>query len=303
MALGTAVLFWGISFVATKVALGSMTPASYMFLRFVAAAIPFAGIMAARGLPRLSPKAHLRLALIALFEPGLYFIFETTGLERTSAPKASIIIAMTPVVVALVSRIFLKERLSRRASIGAAVSIVGVAVLVLADPGSGMAETQARLGDLLVGLAVLSAAFYMVVVRSIAEDVDTFTITAFQVLYGALFFALLYFVTPGRIALDSIPTDAAISILFLALFATIAAFFAYNYALSKITAGQAAVALNGIPVVTAITAWIVLGEVLTLLQAAGGVLVLVGVTVANRARAAKRRRARREAEAIQEPWA
>ncbi len=59
-------------------------------------------------------------------------------------------------------------------------------------------------------------------------------------------------------------------------------FLFYNYALTQIPASQVAVFINGIPVVTAIGAWFILGESLTLLQMAGGLLVLIAVIVANK---------------------
>lgn len=281
VALAAAVLFWGVSFVATKVALGSLPPSAYMLLRFAVASVPFGIMLAFRPLPRLPMRVHVRLALVALFEPGLYFILETEGLARTSAAKASIIIAAIPVVVAIASRVLLRERMPRRAAVGGAASLVGVAVLVLADPAAGIDRLVARTGDLLVLGAVVAATFYMLTVRSIHTEVSTFHITALQVLYGTAFFSVYFLMVRPEVVWGSISLEAVAALAFLVIFATIAAFFAYNYALSKVTAGQAAVTLNGIPVVTAITAWVVLGERLTLLQMGGGLLVLAGVTVAN----------------------
>jgi drug/metabolite transporter (DMT)-like permease len=286
-ALTAAVLFWGVSFVATKIALDSLSPAAYMLLRFAVAAVPFGVLLMVIPLPRLPGRVHLRLLLVALFEPGLYFVFETEGLARTSAAKASIIIAAIPVVVAVASRLLLRERMPRRAAVGAVASIVGVAVLVLADPAAGVDRMVARIGDLFIMGAVVAATFYMLAVRSIHTEVRTIHITALQVLYGTVFFGLYFLVVRPDVAWRQIPPEAIAALGFLVVFATVAAFFAYNYALSRVTAGQAAVTLNGIPVVTAVTAWVVLGERLTPLQISGGVLVLVGVTVAN---ATRRRR-------------
>lgn len=281
VALAAAVLFWGVSFVATKVVLDSLLPSAYMLIRFALASIPFGIMLIFRPLPRLPMRVHIRLALLALFEPGFYFILETEGLARTSAAKASIIIAAIPVVVAVASRVLLRERMPRRAAVGAAASLVGVAVLVLADPAAGIDRLVARTGDFFVLGAVVAATFYMLVVRSIHTEVSTFHITALQVLYGTAFFGVYFLIVRPPVAWGSISPEAIAALAFLVAFATIAAFFAYNYALSKVTAGQAAVTLNGIPVVTAITAWVILGERLTIAQMAGGLLVLAGVTVAN----------------------
>lgn len=281
VALVIAVLSWGGSFVATKVVLAAIPPAAYMMLRFAIAAVPFGVLLLLRPLPKLRARTHLRLFLLSLFEPGLYFLFETNGLARTSAAKASIVIGTIPIVVAIASRVFLRERMPRRAVIGAVASILGVAVLVLADPAVGVARMAARTGDLFILLAVVAATFYMLLVRAIHEEVSTLHITSLQVLYGTAFFAGFFLVTRPQVSWTALGPSSFVALGFLVVFATIAAFFAYNFALSRITAGQASVALNGVPVVTAVVAWIVLGERLTPLQIAGGVLVLAGVTVAN----------------------
>lgn len=64
---------------------------------------------------------------------------------------------------------------------------------------------------------------------------------------------------------------------FLTLFATIGAFLCYKYALTKLPATRAAIFINGIPVVTALSASVLLNERLTLVKVSGGVMVLVGV--------------------------
>jgi drug/metabolite transporter (DMT)-like permease len=286
-ALAAAVLFWGSSFVATKLVLETFSPEAYMFLRFALASVAFVAVLWWRGFPRLPGSVHLRLAAIAIFEPGLYFVFETNGLALTTAPKASLIIATTPVVVALLSRIFLGERMGHRVTVGGIASLTGIAILVIADRRAAVILEGTGLGDLLVLGAVVSAAGYIILARSLSARLDSVQLTAYQVLYGTLFFLPLFLLRPSLPPIESVGIDAMGSLLFLAVFATVVAFLSYNYALSQIPAARAGVFLNAIPVVTAIVAWPVLGEVLTPEQALGGVLVIGGMTYAN----TRRRRA------------
>jgi drug/metabolite transporter (DMT)-like permease len=281
LALAAAVLFWGSSFVATKLVLETFSPEAYMFLRFALASVAFLLLLWWRGFPRLPAAVHLRLALIAILEPGLYFVFETNGLALTTAPKASLIIATTPVVVALLSRLFLGERMGHRVTVGGIASLAGVAILVIADRRAGSVLEGAGLGDFLVLGAVVSAAGYIILARSLSARLDSVQLTAYQVLYGTVFFLPLFILRPSLPAVASIGVEAVGALLFLAVFATVVAFLSYNYALSQIPAARAGVFLNAIPVVTAIVAWPVLGEVLTPGQALGGLLVLGGMTYAN----------------------
>jgi drug/metabolite transporter (DMT)-like permease len=74
------------------------------------------------------------MVLLALFEPGLYFIFETIGLQHTSAPKTALIIATIPVVVLVLSAVMLGERASGVSIAGIILSFGGIALLVVGDP-------------------------------------------------------------------------------------------------------------------------------------------------------------------------
>jgi drug/metabolite transporter (DMT)-like permease len=80
---------------------------------------------------------------------------------------------------------------------------------------------------------------------------------------------------------QAVSRESFIALVGLTVFATIGAFLCYNYALTRIPAGRAAVCINGIPLVTACGAWLLLGESLTKVQLVGGAVVLVAVFLAN----------------------
>lgn len=291
VSLIAAVLFWGSSFAATKLVLQEFSVQGYMFFRFAAASLLFLLLLFWRGFPRISGRDHLRLFLVAFFEPGLYFLFETEGLNLTGAADAALIIASAPVVVGILSRVLLGERQSRRTLLGAALSIIGVTVIVY---GSGVAENSqsSLMGNLLVVAAVVAAALYMITARSLSGRVSTLHITAFQIFYGAIFFAPLFALRADRMIWEGITYRSITALLFLVFGATLIAFLAYNRALKEITAAKASVWLNGIPVVAALTAWLLLGERLGWQHLLGGFLVVSGVFYAS---GGVRRRAGREA--------
>ncbi len=278
-----AVILWGSSFVATKVVLTRFSPVAYMVFRFTAASLVFAIILLRSRLPRMPLRSHLRLALMALFEPGLYFVFETTGLQRTTASSASIIIASVPVVVAILAAFVLKERLSPRGWLGALLSIGGIALLSLWDGTQSLGEGS-PLGNLLVFLAVLSASGYIIMARSLSASLSTLQITAFQILYGTLYF-LPGFVWLGATGAWPEPDAAALgALLFLVFGATLGAFLAYNYSLSRLGAARSSVFLNGIPVVTVVAAALILGERISYHHGLAALLVVAGVMIANQPR-------------------
>jgi drug/metabolite transporter (DMT)-like permease len=274
-------IFWGLSFVATKIALESLPPFTLIFARFGLGSCLFLALMVSYGLPRFPWRVHGKLLLTAIFEPGLYFVFETVGLQHTTAPKAALIIALTPIAVLLFAFLFLGERSSLRSLFGIVMSLMGIAVLVGGDPHIRWALQGHLLGDLLIFGAVISAALYIVCARDLGRSLSAREITSMQTIYGALFYLLPFLWEFPTVHWSTISGRSLGALFYLTLFATFGAFLFYNYALTKVPASKAAVFINGIPVVTALGAWILLGEKLTMLQAGGGLLVLLGVCLTN----------------------
>ncbi|MBW2199276.1 MAG: EamA family transporter [Deltaproteobacteria bacterium] len=277
-----AMLFWGLSFVATKIALQSIPTFTLIFLRFSIAACLLLPWLIHRDRLSFTRKDHFKLFLVALFEPGLYFIFETIGLQHTSAPKAALIIATIPVVVLFAASLLLGERISPAKLFGTLISIGGISVLVAGDPQFEWDLGGPLLGDLLIFGAVISASLYIVCARDLGKNYSTIEITGMQVVYGALFYAPAFIWELPEIQWAAISTNSIGALVYLTLFATIAAFLCYNHALTQIPAFRAAIFINGIPLVTAAGAWVLLGEKLTLIQAGGGLLVLCAVYLTNR---------------------
>ncbi|MBN2124384.1 MAG: EamA family transporter [Deltaproteobacteria bacterium] len=281
LALVAMTVFWGLSFVATKVALESIPTFTLVFARFGLSSCFFALLMVRWGFPRLSAGDHGRIFLTALFEPGLYFIFETVGLQYTTAPKAALMIATVPVSVAVFAALFLGERTNVAGLLGIGTSLLGIAILVGGDPRFDLDLGGSLKGDLLIIGAVVSASLYTVCARAAGRRSSALQITSLQVMYGTLMYAPAFLWEVPGLHWSAVTGRSLAAVAYLTLFATIAAFLCYNHALTRIPAPRAAVFINGIPVVTAAGAWVILGETLTALQVGGGVLVLGGVFLTN----------------------
>ncbi len=280
-ALIAVMVFWGLSFVATKVALETFPTFTLVFFRFLLAAIFFSILIVKKGFPRFSRRDHALVLMTAFFEPGLYFVFETIGLQHTTAPKAALIIATVPVAVLVFAALFLKEKPTTASILGIALSLTGIAILVTGDPQFSWHLGGTLLGDLLILGAVITAALYMVCARNLGKTHSALDITGLQMLYGAVMYAPAFLWELPDLQWSAVSGRSVIALAYLTIFATCAAFLFYNYALTKVSAGRAAVFINGIPVVTAVGAWLLLGETLTPLQMAGGGLVLLAVCLTN----------------------
>ncbi len=280
IALISTVIIWGFSFIGSKIAMTSISPFPYLFFRFSIAALFFVVLFLFRGFPSISLKDHSKIFLLSFFEPGLYFIFETLGLSyNTSASKTAIIIGMIPIAVLIFARLILKERITGNKIMGILLSVLGITLLVI--EGSNFSSEGALTGDFLVFGAVITAALYIVITRSVGKKVSAIEITGLQIIYGSIFFTPFFLYELPDINWVQITNQSVISVVVLALFATIGAFLLYNYALTRIQATRAAIYLNGIPIVTLIFAGPILNEELTILQLLGAAIVLFAVYITN----------------------
>ena len=273
LALATAIILWGVAFVAVKIALETLGTVSLVFIRFALSALVFMFLFALRGFPAFTLREHGKLLCLAFFEPGLYFFFETLGLNYISAAKASLIIATVPLTVLILASLFLKEQVTANGLSGVFISMAGVAMLVIGDPSFSLSLQSSFFGDVCMFAAVIAAGLYMILARHLGSTHSAFEITSMQIIYAALLYLPFFWLqAPGVqwAAFDG-KTIAALGFL---VFVTIVAFLCYNLALTRLPACHAAISVNGIPVVTAMSAWILLGEVLSGTQMIGGALVL-----------------------------
>jgi drug/metabolite transporter (DMT)-like permease len=281
LALGATVLFWGLSFISTKIALQFFPPFTLIFLRFSLASLFFIGMLIRRGFPSFTGREKGKLLLIALCEPGIYFACETLGLKLTAASKASLIIALVPIFTLLLARVILKEYVTGRQTAGIFISFAGIAVLVMGSSPLTAGDRGSLGGDILILGAVVTAALYTILARDLGKSHSPLTITGFQSFFGALFYGPFFIFQASELQWRNIGIQPLAALVYLVIFATIGAFYLYNYALSWIPAARASVFINGIPVVTTLAAWPLLHERLTPVQLLGGLLVLFAVALAN----------------------
>ncbi len=288
LAMVTTMVLWGVSFVASKLVLTEITPLTYMGIRFLIASILLAVVMLLRGRPRFDRRTHGLIALTALAEPVAYFLFESYAIRLIPATTASLIIATIPLAVMVLAAIFLGEPIRRGGVIAVVVSIAGIVLLVTGDGTAVSGIATGRLpGILLILGAVISAAFYITLARNLTQRHDPVNLTVVQTWWGAGVFVLLWQMqSPPARSLGGLSPVGWGALAFLAVGATVTAFLLYNWALRYAEAGRASLYINGIPLITALTGWILLGERLTPLQLAGGALVLLSVRLIGSPRAA-----------------
>ncbi|GAB7079712.1 DMT family transporter [Megalodesulfovibrio paquesii] len=285
IALALAVVFWGLSFVGSKVALGlngggGLPPLTLLAIRFCLGALVFGPAVFRMGCRRWPLRLHLRMLAMAACLPGAYFVLEIYAVTMTTAAKAALIAACIPVTVLLIGAWVRGERPGWRLGCGALAALAGVGLLVAGEDGLAGLAGGLNPGDGLMLLAVLAAAGYMLMADGLGRELGVQAVTAWQMVWGAVFFLPIGLWQGADLAWGSVSADAWLATACLALFPTLTAFFAYNYALSRLGAGTASLGINLVPLVAALGAWAVLGEAMTARQGLGGAAILLGVFLA-----------------------
>ncbi|MCC3143865.1 DMT family transporter [Halanaerobium sp. Z-7514] len=271
---------FGFSFLFTKEGLELMAPFHLLGFRFALAFLSLS-ILRITGIINIDLKTKniKMLLLLALFQPGIYFVFETAGMIYTTSSEAGMMIALIPIAVTILAAFILKEKTTFKQSIFVLLSVLG-AVLIILNRGSSGIEGN-LFGLLLLGIAVIAAAFYNIISRQLSLEFSTIEITYVMMGFGAFVFNSiaiyqLDFSLGNYFSIIS-ERDALIAIIYLGIFSSVVAFFMMNYTLSKINAAQAAVFANFTTVVSILAGVFLRGESFYKLQALGAFLIIIGV--------------------------
>jgi len=269
-------IFWGMSFVWSKIVLDYYEPITTVFIRLILSSILlFTGLLIFGKLKKIA-KQDFRLFLVsALFNPFLYFLGENYGLKFSSPTVTAVIIATIPVFTPVVAFFIFSEKLSKLNIFGLLISFFGVLFMLVGDDYT---LNVSGVGVAWLTLAVLSAVFYSVFLKKLAQKYDAFLIIAYQNLLGTIYFLPLFIIFDFQHFITVKPNGELISsLLLLALFASSLAFVFFTISSREIGISKTNLFTNLIPVFTAIFSFFILGELFEMRKVLGMFVVIAGV--------------------------
>ena len=273
-------LIFGLSFMASRIALEHTTSAIMLSLRF-AASVLIMLLLALTGIIKMDfrGKNIKSLLLLGLFQPIIYFIGEANGIRLTNSSFAGIMISLIPVVTAIGSGIFLHERPPKSAYLWILCSVAGVAVISLSQAGDGAVQPA---GILFLVLAVVAGAGFTLCSRSVSDEFTAFERTFVMMVMGFIFFSIAAAVQEGRsfapLVLEAVSDKRVLlPVVYLSLLSSVVAFGLLNYSVTYLDAATATVFSNIIPVVSLLAGVLMLGEPFSAAYLLGVVLILLGV--------------------------
>jgi len=278
--------FWGGTFVAARFAVGEAPPffaASCRFLIATLFLIPLAAWQSRREGRRFPLPGNFR-QLAGLFSLGLtgVFLYNAvffTGLKLTSASNGALIVAINPLLTAILSALWLRERVRASQAAGLFLSLFGVALVIARGSLAVVTSLSFNRGDLIMLGAPLCWALYSVLGKKVLARFTPLAATAYAALFGALLLVPAAFWEHAAAGgpLPGFSWLGWLAILQLALLGTVVGFVWWYQGVQQIGTARAAAFVNLVPLFGAVLAALILGERLVAAQIWGGLLVVVGV--------------------------
>ena len=279
--------FWGGTFVAGKWAVGEAPPLFVATLRFAIASFVLWALVARRyrGSRERFPMPEGGRQWAGLFSLGLTGVFLynfvfLTGLSWTSATNGSLIVAFNPLLTAVLSALWLKERVRPVQAGGLLLALLGVGVVVTHGSVAVMRSLSFNPGDLLMLGAPLAWALYTILGKKMLANFPPLVATAYASLFGTLLLlpaaALEGSLLSGFYRLT---VYGWISVLQLSLLGTVAGFVWWYEGVEMLGASRAAVFVNLVPLFGVLLSTLILSESLEVSQLAGGIVVVLGVAI------------------------
>ncbi len=274
-----AVIAWGASFIATKVALQEIQPVTVVWLRFaMGVAILAAAVFARRQFALPQRGEWLYFALLGFIGITFHQWLQSTGLVTAQATTTAWIVATTPIFMALLGLLVLKEGLSALRWAGIGLAALGVLLVVSKGDLAGLSAGRfGTSGDLLVLISAPNWAVFSVLSRRGLRSHPAARMMLYVMGFGWLFTSLLFFAGPGLADLGNLTLDGWLGVGFLGVACSGLAYIFWYDALQALPASQAGAFIYLEPLVTVIVAAVVLGEELLWASLLGGAIILLGV--------------------------
>ena len=291
-------LLWGGTFITGRLAVQTVGVFTAAFLRFAIASLLLLLIQAASKNPTSKPptlssptsprglggsKLSISLGILIMGLTGIfaYNAFFLGGLKLLPASRASLIVALNPIAIALASSLLFKEPLSKLKITGILTSLIGVSVIISQGNPLELIKTGIGLGDLLLLGCVVSWVSYTLVGKKVLTHVSSLTATTYSCVAGCLMLLPIALHEGMLTDLHQASLTSLLSIAYMGIFGTVVAFLWYADGIRTLGASRTAVFTNLVPMSAVLMGVFFLDEPMTAAIACGGSLVITGVLLTN----------------------
>jgi drug/metabolite transporter (DMT)-like permease len=275
-------LVFATGYSVSRIVLADVGPATLGLARVLIGGVALVGWAAGRskGQPRAAWGAadRVRVALMGVVGFALAFGFGNWGLAHSTASNAALLITVEPTTLLVLAPLLLGERLSRRETVGAMLTLIGAVVVVVGGvPGLTRSLMPHWRGDIALILSGIAYAAYSLLGRGVLTRHPVATVTAHSVVWGAISIAPLAWLE-WRVGPEPAWTPAAIAgTLYMGVVITALGYAVWNWCLGRLGAARVAAFVNLQPLAGALLGVWWLREPVTPFLVSGGLLIVAGL--------------------------
>ena len=284
------IIFWGSSFVVVKtLLLQGLTPIAIATFRFLLAGALFLVALVVMKVRRpLNPilfeaKDMRVFVFLSLVGVTFFFIIQYVGIELAGASVAAILVCfLSPILITLFSMRIFNEALQRKQFLGIAVAGIGTLIVITGgamDLGTG---NSFLFGSLILLLTPILWASYTLGGKRLIEKYGPLLVVAYVNIMGGLFLVPFSFAENSLHVILTLNLQSWAAILYLAVTCSFVGYLIWFYVLNRVKAAVTSSFLFAEPLVTVLFATAFIGENVTPLILAGGLLIFIGVLLITR---------------------
>jgi len=284
-----AVILWGASFIANKIALQELSPVHLILLRAILGSLALDALLLYRGqwsdLAHLSRRDWIRIAGLVLISVFFHQLAQMVGLQKTTAINGALLITLSPLFMFMLSTAFLGERAQWRTVLGFLMAILGAALVISrGEIGVLYVDRVTIMGDLLIIVSAGGWALYSILGKGFVQKHPPLLMVALVFsLSIPILIALGHYRGENFIApLFTLSWQGWGAVFFLAWGCSALAYVLWYGALQKRKVSHVGIFQYIQPVVATLLGIVILHETVTWATVIGGIIVLGGVTLVTR---------------------
>ena len=272
---------WAGNFIVVKGALGTLPPVGFTALRYGLASLSLLVLMRWRDGTIQLPHGDIRsIAVLGIIGVGIYQIVWVVALQTIPAGDSALLIATTPVMTALLAMATGADSPNRVKLVGAIVSFLGVATVIVAGQGLNLGASVG--GDLLTLAAAACWAIYTVRGATILRRQTALMTTTWAVVAGTLFMAPIGIAQMATADLSAIGPSMVLSVIYAGTLAAGVPNVVVFHGVKLLGPTRISALQTLVPALAVVLAVIFLGEPIRPAQIIGGVIILAGVALLRR---------------------
>lgn len=281
-ALVLVAIIWGTTFLGIKIAVETIPPWFVAGIRqFLAGVILFFYLIFSRKLHWIGWKKTAQQFLISSLMLIVANGFTTVAELQITSSLASLISSCSPILVFILSAIFIVKEINLKSLIGVALGFSGI-VFVFWDNLEDFLNPAYAMGLLLAFLAILGWAIGTVYSKHILKNKENiFLILFYQFSFAGVVQIIFGFLFSPEINFQNWSLNGILAIIYLAVFGSVIAFFSFNYLLQRLLPTQVVILSYVNTIIAIFLGWLLLNEEISLKFLVAAILIIAGVFITN----------------------